>query len=225
MKYHLRARRGFVVTLLVVMISVTLLAQATSRREDSERPRWEINPYVGLARHSPVGTRLGVIPDRNHLFLGVHTVLNLLGSDRWAFGYAPEVVPLLLVSNNPKYRTFSASNGRKFMFENGRGLVAGFAISPIGFEGKVRVAPHWQAYGAGAMGGVWFTREVPVAYSRTFNYTFEFGGGVRWAYRPHVSLRVGYKFHHLSNAYTARANPGLDANVFLFGFDRAIGSR
>jgi hypothetical protein len=36
-------------------------------------------------------------------------------------------------------------------------------------------------------------------------------------------LRVGYKFHHLSNAKTAPSNPGVDAKVFLVGLERAIG--
>ena len=52
----------------------------------------------------------------------------------------------------------------------------------------------------------------------------------RWELGPYVgvsrdSLRVGYKFHHLSNAFTAPLNPGIDAAVFLVGFERAIGSR
>jgi hypothetical protein len=102
--------------------------------------------------------------------------------------------------------------------------VAGFAISPLGVEGQVRMTSRWYAYGAGAAGGVWFTRDVPTAYSRSFNYTFEMGGGVRWQYRPRRALRIGYKFHHLSNAYTAPSNRGIDGAVFLFGFEQAFGA-
>jgi len=65
---------------------------------------------------------------------------------------------------------------------------------------------------------------VPTARSRAFNYTFEVGGGVLWQYRARETLRVGYKFHHLSNLYTAPDNPGIDGAVFLLGFDRVIGS-
>jgi hypothetical protein len=108
--------------------------------------------------------------------------------------------------------------------EDGKGPVAGFAISPIGLEAQIRLTPRWRAYTAGAAGVVWFTREVPTANARAFNYTFEVGGGVLWRYRSRQSLRVGYKFHHLSNLYTAPANPGIDGAVFLLGFERAIGS-
>ena len=72
---------------------------------------------------------------------------------------------------------------------------------------------------------VWFTREVPAAYSRAFNYTFEVGGGVLWRLRARNSLRIGYKFHHLSNAYTAPNNPGIDGAVLLLGFQRAFGKQ
>jgi len=183
-----------------------------------------VGPYVGVARHSLVGTHLGVTPDRNHLLIGVHITVNIVGSRRWTLRYAPEVVPLLLISNNPKYRQVLQADGGHITVEDGRGSVAGFAISPIGLEAQSRLTSRWRAYTAGAAGGVWFTREVPTAYSRAFNYTFEVGGGLVWQYRSRESLRLGYKFHHLSNLYTAPDNPGIDGAVFLLGFDRAIRS-
>ena len=129
-----------------------------------------------------------------------------------------------MIFNNPKYRHFQEADGRQITVEDGKGPVAGFAISPIGLEAQIRLTPRWRAYTAGAAGVVWFTREVPTANARAFNYTFEVGGGVLWRYRSRQSLRVGYKFHHLSNLYTAPANPGIDGAVFLLGFERAIGS-
>jgi hypothetical protein len=219
----LRARL-LVLAALTTLGTVTLSAQAAGAG-DPTFPRWEIGPYVGIARHSPVGTHLGVMPDRNHVFVGLQLTATVVRSRRWAFGFAPEIVPLLLVSNNPTYRTISVPDGRRFSIEDGRGSVAGFAISPIALQGQVRIASRWRAYAAGAGGVVWFTRNVPVAQARAFNYTFEAGGGVRWQYRSRQSLRVGYKFHHLSNAYSAPANPGIDAAVFLVAYERAFGAK
>jgi hypothetical protein len=166
-----------------------------------------------------VGTRLGVTPDRSHLLIGVHGLVNVLRSARWNVGYAPEVVPLLVVSNNPTYRY--EPDGTPTILS--RGPVAGFAVSPIGVEGQRTLASRWRVYGAGAAGCVWFSRETPSAYSRAFNYTFELGGGVEWQYGRQRAVRIGYKFHHLSNAYTAPNNPGLDGAVFLVGFGRSYG--
>ncbi len=38
-----------------------------------------------------------------------------------------------------------------------------------------------------------------------------------WRRSARTSLRLGYKFHHLSNNYTAEKNPGLDGHVFMVG--------
>jgi hypothetical protein len=216
--------RLVIIGLLAVSAAVKVTAQIADGHDDSWPPRWEVGPYVGVARHSLVGTHLGVTPDRNHLFIGVHITVNMVHSRRWTFGYAPEVVPLLLISNNPKYRQVPDAVDGHITVEDGRGPVAGFAISPIGLEAQTRLASRWRAYTAGAAGGVWFTRDVPTAYSRAFNYTFEVGGGLLWQYRSRESLRVAYKFHHLSNLYSAPNNPGIDGLVFLLGFDRAVGS-
>jgi hypothetical protein len=199
-------------------------AQPADSQGDFRQPLWEVGPYVGVSLHSPVGTHLGVTPDRDHLFLGVHITANFLRRRRWSFAYAPEIVPLLLVTNNIEFRRPGTVTRRDPGLYEQR-PVAGFAVSPIGLETQIRVTPRWRVYGAGAAGAVWFTRDVPVPGARAFNYTFEFGGGVQWRYRARDSLRVGYKFHHLSNAFTAPLNPGIDAEVFLVGFDRALGSR
>ena len=213
-----------IVTFFAASTIATLSAQTTAGHDVPWRPRWEVGPYVGVARHSLVGTHLGVTPDRNHFFIGLHATAHFFRSGRWTLSYAPEVVPLLLISNNPQYRQFQEADGGQISVEDGKGPVAGFAISPIGIEARIRLTPRWRAYAAGAAGAVSFTRAVPTAYSRAFNYTFEVGGGLLWQYRSRESVRVGYKFHHPSNFYTAPDNPGIDGAVFLVGFERAIGS-
>jgi opacity protein-like surface antigen len=210
--------------LLAGGLAGTAAAQTAAAPASVLAPKFEVTPYVGGARNSPAGTHLGVTPDRNHLFLGVHVSVNFVRTQRWTFGYAPEIVPLLLVSNNPKYRTVTISAGQTARVEKGRGPVAGVGMSPIGLESQLRVGSRWRLFAAGAAGCVLFTREVPVANARKFNFTFEFGGGAIWSYSPRWSLRMGYKFHHLSNAYTAPVNPGVDGTVFVVGFSRAMGS-
>jgi hypothetical protein len=219
-----RVTRVIVIILVAASTVAGLSAQSAGGQDELQQSRWEVGPYVGVARHSLVGTHLGVTPDRNHLFLGLHVTVPFSRSRRLTLSYAPELVPLLLISNNPRYRYVPLAGGERFAVEDGRGPVAGVAISPIGVEARIRLASRWRAYAASAAGGVWFTREVPTAYSRAFNYTFEVGGGFIWQYRARDSLRVGYKFHHLSNLYSAPDNPGIDGAVFLLGFDRAIGS-
>ena len=192
-----------------------------------EPREWEVGAYVGIARNSPVGTHLGMTPDRDHLFLGVHVTKPILRWKRWSLAYAPEVVPLLLVSNGPKCVTEQSPviGGSACVTTTGDpGWVRGVAIVPVGVESQIRIARRWRVYGGAAAGVAWFTRPVPDPGARAFNYTIEFGGGLQWQFRRREWLRVGYKFHHLSNAYTAPSNPGVDGNVFLIGFGVALRS-
>lgn len=176
----------------------------------ADRPL-ELEPYVGIARHSPVGGFLGQTPDRNHLFFGLHMTATVARWQWLTIGYAPEVA-LIVVSNTPTT-------------SDGVAPVAGFAVSPIGFEGRVGVGNRWRVYGATAAGFVMFTRPTPVPESRRFNYTFELGFGADYRVADDWWLRVGYKFHHFSNAYSAPENPGVDGKVLMVGLGHALGKK
>jgi len=192
----------------------------------SPLPVWHVGPYLGGARNSPGGDHWGATSDRDHLFLGVRGSAPLLRWKRLALAFAPEIVPVLVVTDNPKYRTITVMQGgvsRSAEIEYGRGPVLGAGITPLGLEALVRIQPRIQLFGAVAVGTAWFTRDVPVGNSRDFNYTNEMGGGLLWEYRARRRLRLGYKFHHLSNNWTAVANPGLDGDVFYLGWETTVG--
>jgi len=106
--------------------------------------------------------------------------------------------------------------------ETNRGSVAGFGVSPVGLQASVPLSGHVELYGAGAAGVIWFTDAIPVREARRSNGTLEWGGGLSVHVRPQRSVQVGYKFHHISNLYTAQANPGVDANVFYVSLRYAV---
>ncbi len=210
-----------------VIVPAIVVVPATPRADEaSPLPVWHVGPYLGVALHSPGGDTWGETPDRNHLFVGVRGSAPVLGWKALALAYAPEVVPILIVSNNPTYQTALVRQGgvsRLTEVADGTAPVYGFGFSPFGLETQVRTGQRIQLFGAVATGMVWFTREVPVANSRAFNYTFELGGGLLWEYGARRRLRFGYMFHHLSNAWTAEENPGLDGDVFYIGWEVALG--
>lgn len=134
-----RARFPLTLTacLLAVLMPGRVFAQTTSLDDESPLPTWEIGPYLGIARDSPVGTNWGVTPDRDHIFVGLRASATVLRWRRWSFRYTPEIVPLLLLSNNPRYRTQTVATGagpRPVVTEDGRGYVAGFALVPFGWR-------------------------------------------------------------------------------------------
>jgi Lipid A 3-O-deacylase (PagL) len=214
--------------MVAIALAAGVLAPAASRPAEvaSPLPVWHVGPYLGVGLNSPGGDVWGETPDRNHLLVGVRGSAPVLGSNALTLAYAPEIVPILIVTNNPTYQTTVVRRGgvsRLAEVEDGRAPVYGFGLSPFGLEALVRTGPRIRLFGAVATGMVWFTREVPVANSRAFNYTFELGGGLLWEYEARRRLRFGYMFHHLSNAWTAEQNPGLDGDVFYIGWETAVG--
>jgi hypothetical protein len=210
-----------------VLSATYISAQAA---QDVSAPSWEVGPYVGIGHRSLVDTALdlGLTPDRDHVFIGIHFTRPIRRYDHATLAYAPELVPVLIITNNPTYSVSQSSSppaGSSQVLTVTRGPVAGFAFSPFGLEGQFPVGRRWNLFAAGAAGGVVFARDVPDMYGRRFNFTFEVGSGVRWRYGERTALRLGVKFHHLSNARTAPYNPGIDGAIFMVGFDRVISSR
>jgi hypothetical protein len=215
-----RRRATIAIALAVLLLAAapaTLLAQTSA----SPPFTWTVGPYVGTSQHSPVGTHWGVTPGRQHYLLGIHADVPMIERRFWTFNWAPEFVPVLVVTHNPRYATMTDGAVARIVTD-GAGPVFGTAVAPFALEADIRARRTWQPYGAGALGCVWFTRQAPVLNSRAFNLTFEFGGGVRVLMNDRTWLRVGYKFHHFSNAHTAVRNPGVDAEVFFVGFERII---
>jgi hypothetical protein len=50
------------------------------------------------------------------------------------------------------------------------------------------------------------------------NFLIDLGGGIRIKTGERHALSLGYKFLHISNAFTSPVNPGVDNNVFYAGF-------
>jgi opacity protein-like surface antigen len=211
---------------LLLLLLTPAAAYAQTGSPASSDPAWQLTPYFGVARHSPAGNFLGSTPDLNHLFAGVHITVTVARAGRWSLAYAPEVVPLLLLSDTPTYHVDGTTeDGFPNYVVDGQSSVAGIGVSPVGFEVRLRAGAGWRLYAATAAGFLKFTRNTPIPEARAFNYSFEYGGGVEVQVRPDWWLRVGYKFHHFSNGFSAQENPGVDGHVWLVGIGHALGRR
>jgi hypothetical protein len=217
-------RRVVRASLAALLVSSAIPAAAQDMPQPlAGRRSWALGPYVAVSRHSPVGRLWGLTPDREHVLVGVHATIPLFQGRRWMFAYAPEAIPLIVVTNNPSYRAQPGENGGPpELVEIDRSPVAGAGVAPIGLELQVDASHRVGLYAGGTMGGLWFTRRVPVADARSFNFTFDFGGGVLIGLRGPTRFRAGYKFHHLSNARTAPSNPGVDAHMIFVGVERSF---
>lgn len=175
-----------------------------------------MSPYLGGGAHSPAGYNWGTTPDRNHLFVGVHFATPVLRAGRFSLMYAPNATPFVMISNNPRYK-WVTTNGIQRKVESGRGPVFGAGLSPFGLQGEFRGTKSVDFYSMAALGGAWFSDMMPQDGAKRFNFSIEFGGGAYLFTNRTHAVQLGYKFHHLSNMYTARQNPGVDGHVFYLG--------
>lgn len=99
--------------------------------------------------------------------------------------------------------------------------VYGFGITPVGFSFDFarthEIHPFFEING----GIIASAEPIPVNVpdATALNFLVDFGGGVKW--RPlqkRYGFEAGYKFLHISNAFTTSVNPGVDNNIFYMGF-------
>jgi Lipid A 3-O-deacylase (PagL) len=166
----------------------------------------------------------GTITDRRLVLTGLRYEYVLASNSGTTMAYTLDLHPLAVVTNTPKYtwqrvRLRNGTMGTQLV-ETGRSSVTGMGISPIGLQFYTLPVGLARFFAGGSAGGMWFARQMPVAYARRFNFALQVGAGAELLSRGGGVLLVGYKFHHLSNANTAPANPGLDGHVVYLGLMR-----
>jgi hypothetical protein len=89
----------------------------------------------------------------------------------------------------------------------------GFGASPLGIELDWLPRKKFQPFFGVEGGFLRFDRNALDFLGAKFNFTIDGRGGVRIALPHEKSISVAYAFEHMSNAYLARSNPGLDAHM------------
>lgn len=180
--------------------------------------------WTGISFDSPAGSHLGSIPDREFFIFGLQYKRILKTFGQQAIAYTFDAVPIAAVTKTPKVKWMNLPASTDSPFPDSRSLVVtdrdpafGIGLVPVGIQLYVFQNAKLNLFAAASMGFLVFTRDVPTPNSRKFNFTFDYGGGVEIPIQTSWNLTLGYKFHHLSNAYTGRFNPGLDANLFYIG--------
>jgi hypothetical protein len=97
----------------------------------------------------------------------------------------------------------------------GRRMVVEQGLSPAGLRLHLRPGHRLQPTLSTFAGYMFSSQPVPVAGSGSFNFTFEFGGGLEWFLRRGSahSVRLEYQVQHFSNKDTATNNPGVDSGL------------
>ncbi len=210
-------RQAAAVLLLAASVSsARLVAQAPVRPERPAPATWQVGTYLGVARSSPGNGALGTMPNRDHLLLGLQAGTTILRVGAVQVNYVAQLLPLLVVHDRTAAAYDSLVKELAVAPLPRRAWAVG--IAPFGLELATPASRRVSAYLSSAGGALIFSRAYPDVTGRRTNFTLEAGGGIRLRTRASQWAQLGYKYHHLSNAGTAFANPGLDANLFYAGY-------
>ena len=101
--------------------------------------------------------------------------------------------------------------GRRWTYAQG--------LSPAGT--RINLLPHrrLQPTASFLAGYMLSTKNIPIDSAGAFNFTFEFGAGLEYYRSQSRSIRFEYQIQHLSNAYTAETNPGIDNGLFKMTYN------
>jgi hypothetical protein len=192
--------RSAIVLLAFLAKSGTALAQATPARQ------WEIGARVG-GGPSIVTQAYGGVPDGDLLMASVYVTRAVVRWKGFAAGYFAELTPLVVMTKVPGTSGISWDSS----------AVAGVGLQPVGVRFSQQIGGSVLAFAEAAGGGAGFTRAVPRPDARALNVLASGGGGIRIGKRAGRAYLLGYRFTHLSNAYTAPNNPGYNAHIFYLG--------
>jgi len=107
---------------------------------------------------------------------------------------------------DPLSAVLTTTCDRRWVFAQG--------FSPVGFQYGFRPGRRLQPLLTSTAGYVFSTTPIPVANAGSFNFTFDMGVGLEWFRTKSQSIQFEYRYHHISNHFTADANPGIDNGVF-----------
>jgi len=91
-------------------------------------------------------------------------------------------------------------------------------LSPVGLQYSFRQTHRIQPFVSSTAGYIFSTRPIPVSNAGSFNFTFDIGAGIEFFQSKSRSVQFEYRFHHISNDYTADVNPGIDNGVFKLSY-------
>jgi hypothetical protein len=96
---------------------------------------------------------------------------------------------------------------------HGHQWIIGEAMSPFGmqfnFLPRRRLQPLIETHG----GYMYSTHPIPIVNAGNFNFTADAGIGFEYFRTRRQSIRVEYRYHHISDADTSFFNPGIDNGV------------
>jgi hypothetical protein len=126
-----------------------------------------------------------------------------------AFEYTFDFVPLALVRNDPSGPPVDGVEPTHNVY--------GFGIWPAGIKFILGEGCKIKPFVGINSGLVLFSTAVPWE-GRRANIAGNLDAGIHYMLREDRALTIAYKYHHVSNAYTADRNVGTNVNMIMIGY-------
>lgn len=207
---------------LALIVASPAIAQDVRPRGLTPGDRF-LEANVGFSWYSPRGQHWGLISDRRVYLTGVRGEWVFATRGAVAWSYLAEWVPLAVVertSAGETLRCYPTATSELCEVDRSVHVAAGTGAAPVGLKMYLNQGGERRVFASATGGMIAFSSDVPVRGSRRLNFMFDYGGGVDFVLPDGRAATIGYRFHHISNAGSARVNPGLDANIIYLGFRR-----
>ena len=157
------------------------------------------------------------------VLFGIRHAWSIKNTTDRRFRYYMDLNPLIIV--NYRERRLVQTSPTTTATVGERKTVFGVGFVPFGLQYNWRNSKKYQPYIAGGMGVALFNKKFPDNRSplqpdkigNWFQIMPEFGAGVEIRRSEAKSYFIGYKYHHMSNGYTAPLNVGYNTNMVYFG--------
>ena len=208
----------------MLLLSGSALAQQANQNEESEKQEeksaagerrfnlvrgvneWGVWGAVSIESKTPLGHTIYRTTWLAGLRYGRIVGVKL----KTAFEYTFDLVPMELVLNDPIVDLPPEFNPPSRD-------VYGFGIWPGGIKFIIGNGRRWRPF-LGINGGLtYFTKNVPF-HGRRANISGNLDAGVHILVGDNRMLTIAYKYHHVSNAYTAERNVGTNVNMVMIGY-------
>jgi hypothetical protein len=186
-----------------------------------------MTPWSGVAVQSHLDTRLGQRAYRHFYLLGVRRSWAVATRGQATLDYTLDAIPGALTTAVPEYRVVMPPCPpgcfRPPTVTLAWHTAVGIGLAPLGVQARFFPLGAIQPFLEGNVGFLWFTRHVADPEGTNLNFAAQAGGGVQIRVARRSRLTISLQHHHLSNAGTGRANPGLNSDILFVGLARALG--
>jgi hypothetical protein len=164
-------------------------------------------------------TLIGKTEDAKLGVLGLCYARLLTEKKNLSLKYTIDVLPAVVLNYSQTQLAFRVVNNTPAVVTRTVDYtVYGAGLAPIGLQMNFRPKKKAQPFVATSGGFLYFSQPVPNSAGKQFNFTADLSGGLQIMTSEKRAVTMGYKYHHLSNAYRGDVNPGYDSNVFYVGF-------